>query len=163
MPLDALVLLGCRIELDGRPSLAGQRRARVLADAFHSGRAPLCVVSGGRRWHGVAEAEALMAELSRLGVPADAMLPELRSLSTCENARGARDVLQPLGASRVGVVTCDWHARRALACFRAAGFVAEAIPAPSPTVPPIFRARREARERFSYWLDRAATWGWCRP
>lgn len=49
MSLDALVLLGCRIEPDGRPSAAGQRRARALADAFHAGRAPLCVVSGGDR------------------------------------------------------------------------------------------------------------------
>ena len=163
MPLDALVLLGCKIDLDGRPSLAGQRRARALADAYHAGRAPLCVVSGGRRWHGISEAEALMAELERLGVPARAMLPELRSLSTCENARGARELVLPLGASRVGVVTCDWHSRRALRCFRVAGFVAEAIPAPSPHMPLGFRARRAARERVSYWLDRVATWGWSRP
>lgn len=160
MPLDALVLLGCRIELDGRPSAAGRRRARVLADAFHAGRASLCVVSGGRRWHGVAEAEALMEELERLGVPTHAMLPELRSLSTCENARGVRDVLAPFGARHVGVVTCDWHARRALVCFRKAGFVPESIPAPSPALPPVPRVRRAVRERVSYWLDRLATFGW---
>jgi uncharacterized SAM-binding protein YcdF (DUF218 family) len=160
MSLDALVLLGCRIERGGRPSDAGQRRARALADAFLAGRAPLCVVSGGRRWHGVAEAEALMAELERLGVPRDAMLPELRSLSTCENARGVRDVLMPLGLVRVGVVTCDWHAPRALACFRTAGLVPEAIPAASPRIALTRRARRAVRERVSYWLDRLATFGW---
>jgi uncharacterized SAM-binding protein YcdF (DUF218 family) len=163
MPLHALVLLGCKIEPDGRPSPAGQRRARALADAFHAGRAPLCVVSGGRRWHGLSEAEALMAELERLGVPARAMLPELRSLSTCENARGAKEVLAPLGATRVGVVTCDWHSPRALACFRTVGFVAEAIPAASPRMPLAFRARRRAREHVSYWVDRVATWGWSQP
>lgn len=162
MPLDALVLLGCRIELDGRPSAAGRRRARALADAFHAGMASRCVVSGGRRWHGIAEAEALMQELERLGVPEQAMLPELRSLSTYENARGVRDVLAPFGARRVGVVTCDWHAPRALACFRAVGFVPEAIPAPSPTLPPARRVRRAVREGVSYWLDRLATFGWAK-
>jgi uncharacterized SAM-binding protein YcdF (DUF218 family) len=160
MSLDALVLLGCRIERDGRPSAAAQRRARALAAAFHAGRAPLCVVSGGRRWHGVAEAEALMLELARLGVPERAMLPELRSLSTSENARGVRDVLAPLGAKRVGVVTCDWHVPRAVACFQSAGFVAEPIPAPSPRAPLSRRAKRAVRERVSYWLDRVTTFGW---
>ncbi len=163
MPLDALVLLGCQIEPGGRPSPAGRRRARTLADAFFEGRAPRSVVAGGRRWHGVAEAESLMRELEMLGVPEDTLLPELRSLSTCENARNTREVLAPFRARRVGVVTCDWHMPRALASFRAAGFEAFAIPARSPARSALVRTRRAVRERISFPLDRFATWGWSRP
>lgn len=158
--LDALVLLGCRILRNGEPAPAGQRRVREAARAFHRGAAPLVIVSGGRRWDGRSEAETLAAELERLGVPRSAILLELRSLSTAENARYVAELLAERSARRVGVVTCDWHAPRAISSFRAAGVSAEAIPAASPREGIGGRARRAARERLSSVIDRWATWGW---
>lgn len=158
--LDAIVVLGCRILPGGRPSAPGLRRAREAAHVYRAGGARWVVVSGGRRWHGISEAEALASELERLGVPRERMLLELRSLSTCENARNVSELLAEHGLERIGVVTCDWHARRALQSFRAAGVVPEAVPAPSPPEPAHQRLARALRERVSFPLDRWATWGW---
>jgi len=158
--LDALVLLGCRILPGGEPSAAGRRRARAAARAFERGVAPLVIVSGGRRWHAVSEAEALAAELVRLGVPESAIVLELCSLSTCENARYVARTLEAHRLGRVGIVTCDWHMDRALSSFRRAGVDAEAVPAASPEQPLPTRVRRAARERLSLVLDAWATWGW---
>jgi len=158
--LDAIVLLGCRILPGGKPSEAGRRRVEAAARAFHRGDAPLVVGSGGRRWHGVSEAEALARELTVLSVPSEVVVLELRSLSTGENARSVAELAAHYPLKRVGIVTCDWHMRRALASFAAAGLDAVAIAAPSPAKPRATRVRRAVRERVSTVLDRFATWGW---
>jgi uncharacterized SAM-binding protein YcdF (DUF218 family) len=147
----------------GEPSPAARRRALAAARAYHRGAARVVIASGGRRWYGVSEAETLARELVLLSVPTSAVLLELASLSTCENARAVRDLCAPRGLSRVGVVTCDWHLPRALACFRAAGFEATGFAAPSPRPALLRRAQRRVRERVSFVLDRWATWGWSAP
>jgi uncharacterized SAM-binding protein YcdF (DUF218 family) len=163
VPLDAIVLLGCRIGPGGRPSEAALRRAAAAARAWHEQIAPLVVVSGGRRWAGVSEAEALGRELVRLGVEAEAIVPELCSLSTQENARYTARIVRARGLSRVAVVTCDWHLPRALVCFHGAGIDALGIPAPSPPASRILRLRRAARERIGQLLDNIAGIGGLEP
>jgi uncharacterized SAM-binding protein YcdF (DUF218 family) len=161
--LHALVLLGCRIEPAGELTAAARRRALTAVRAFQDGLAPLVIVSGGRRWFGVSEAEALSSELERRGVPGPAIVQELRSLSTCENARNVARILAERNLRSVGLVTCDWHMPRALASFRRAGISAEPISAPSPTMPWYARVYRSQRERVSFVVDRFATWGWPGP
>jgi uncharacterized SAM-binding protein YcdF (DUF218 family) len=163
MRLDAIVVLGCRVRPDGRLSATATRRVVRAAGAFRQGVAPLLVASGGRRWHGVAEAEALRVALMDQGIPATAIVTEWCSLSTYENARYSAKVLFARGAERVGIVTCDWHMRRALQAFRRAGV--EAVPLVAPSIErPLGRMLiRRVRERLSCKLDRFATWGWSRP
>lgn len=150
---DALVLLGCRIGPGALPGGAAARRARAAARAWHERVAPIVIVSGGRRWAGVAESEALAAELERLGVAPAALVTELCSLSTHENARYSAEILQRRGARRAAIVTCDWHLPRALACFRALGVEAVGIAAPSPPTTLAVRARRAVSEWLGRWLD----------
>jgi uncharacterized SAM-binding protein YcdF (DUF218 family) len=156
MDLVALVLLGCRLEPEGRLSPAAQRRVQVAARAFHAGQAPRIVVSGGRRWFGVAEADAMARALVDQRVPEQQLVLEWLSASTAENALYSARLLP--AQARVGVVTCDWHMRRALACFRRVKLLPSALAAASPSLPVMLRARRGARERLSAWLDRIATW-----
>ena len=159
----ALVLLGCRLEPGGALTPAARRRVETTARAFRNGEAELVLVSGGRRWYGVAEAEAFTRELELMGVPSSCVVQELRSLSTCENARNVAELLRERGLSRVGLVTCDWHMPRALESFRRAGVVAEPVRAASPELPWSGRVYRAGRERVSFVIDRFATWGWQRP
>src|SRR5262249_32960802 len=114
--LDALVLLGCRVAPASR-SGAAHRRALRAASAYAEGVAPLVVVSGGKRWHGVREADALRESLLRAGVPDSAIVVETRSLTTRQNARFVAELLRRRGLTRAGIVTCDWHLSRAIACF----------------------------------------------
>jgi uncharacterized SAM-binding protein YcdF (DUF218 family) len=152
---DAIVLLGCRIGLFGRPSDSAARRADRVAELWHEGLTSLIVVSGGRQWHGVAEANALAEYLVRhRGVPKEAILCECHSQSTAENARYSARLLTSRGLARIGLVTSDWHIARALGAFRRAGLACEPLPALSPPARYWVRVCRTVREVVSHQLDR---------
>jgi uncharacterized SAM-binding protein YcdF (DUF218 family) len=156
---DALVLLGCRVAVERLPGPAARRVART-AVAFREGWSARVVVSGGRKWEGLVEADALAAELEKEGVPRNALLLERASRTTLENARLTARLLAELGARRIGLVSCDWHLARALWCFRRAGVAAEPVPAPSPSVPALRRRLRRAKEQGAWFLDRAMALAW---
>jgi uncharacterized SAM-binding protein YcdF (DUF218 family) len=151
---DALVVLGCKVKKDALPAAAA-RRVACAVRAFEAGLAPRVVVSGGRRWDGVVEAERLASELARYGVPESALLLERESWTTRDNAVRTARLLAPLGVRRVGVVTCDWHLARALWSFRREGLDAHGVPAASPAIPAHRRALRLLREQGAWLLDRA--------
>lgn len=119
----------------------------------------MIVASGGRRWYGVAETEALGRELIQLGVDPDAIIREWRSLTTLGNAVYSARLLRERGSRRVGVVTCDWHMPRALASFRLVGLDPAALPAESPPIPASRRMLRALGERGSWFLTRIAQRG----
>ncbi len=152
MSFDALVLLGCRVA-DGVLPGAAARRVERAAAAYHAGLAPRIIVSGGRAWQGGIEADQLAGALEARGVPRHAMLLERASRTTRENARLSAALLASVGATRVGLVSCDWHLPRALACFRRVGVQAEPVAAPSPPVGAVRRAARSVRERGAAMID----------
>jgi len=153
---DAIVVLGCRIAPSGRPAAPAARRAATGASAFFAGVAPRIVVSGGRRWGSQIEASALRRALEGAGVPAGAVIEELCSLSTYENAIFSAAILARLGARRAAVVTCPWHMARALRAFRAAGVDAHALPTGVAEIPRPRRLYLEAREIVCSHLDARA-------
>jgi uncharacterized SAM-binding protein YcdF (DUF218 family) len=153
---DAIVVLGCRIAPSGRLLPPAARRAAAAAAAFHAGVAPWIVVSGGKRWGAQIEARALGNALVRAGVPAGAIVEELCSLSTYENAIFTAAVLRRIGARRAAVVTCPWHMARALDSFRAAGVDALPLPAARAEIPMGRRVYLEAHEIVCRWFDAQA-------
>ena len=141
----AVAILGCRAD-----SATLERRARAGSAAF-KGRsgdgAKLALACGGRRWGGVAEADAIARILVETGVPPDAVARELCSLDTRDNARFAAALLARRGLSRVALVTCTWHLPRATQLFEAAGLeVVEGIGVDPPSPTPRQRAYWAARE-----------------
>jgi uncharacterized SAM-binding protein YcdF (DUF218 family) len=154
VPLDALVVLGCPVHAGALPPPAARRVARA-SKAYREGLSSRVVVSGGRRWDGFVEADVLGAELVRQGVPEAALLLERQSRTTRENARYTAELLGPLGARKVFVVSCDWHLPRALFCFARFGLEAEAVPVPAPPLPFARRTLRQLREEGAWLLDRA--------
>jgi len=128
---DAIVVLGCRILPSGRPGAPAVRRAAAAASAYQSGVAPWVIASGGRRWGGQAEARVFRRELCEAGVPDAAIIEELCSLSTYENAIFSAAVLRRLAGKprpRAAIVTCPFHMPRALSNFRATGVDASPFP-----------------------------------
>lgn len=155
----AIVLLGCRIRPGAElPGAAGRRAARA-ARAFHDSVAPLVVASGGKRWNGVTEAEALRRALTKAGVPSHQILLETRSHSTRENALFVAELLQKRRIQRIALVTCDFHMPRALLSFRAVGLSALGLPVLSPRGSVLRRARRVVTERIKSLYARIM-WGW---
>lgn len=110
---DAIVVAGCRVLPDGRPSLALQRRTDLAVALWRQGRAPVIVFTGGLGEHAPTEAAAAAAHAVDQGVPLVAIQLEDRSTSTEENARFAA----ALGHRRVLVVTDAYHVFRAERTF----------------------------------------------
>jgi uncharacterized SAM-binding protein YcdF (DUF218 family) len=158
-PVDALVVLGCRT--DGAGGGAARRRTETAGLAY----ARLCprwvIVSGGRRWSGTPEADAIAAGLVERGVPEAVIVRDLCSFTTLENAVYSSELLRAAGATSPAIVTCDWHLPRALACFEAIGVTVSGIGAPSRSSFAA-RLRRRASERVSRWLDERLAREWVR-
>jgi uncharacterized SAM-binding protein YcdF (DUF218 family) len=110
----------------------------------------------------VTEADAIADMLVSFGVPRKAIVRELCSLSTLENAAYTAELLQAAGISRVCVVTCDWHLPRALACFESVGVAVEGIAAVAPLTTASRRAKRFL-EGVRTWIDRRVASHWARP
>jgi uncharacterized SAM-binding protein YcdF (DUF218 family) len=84
---DAMVVAGCRVFPDGRPSAALARRVGVAAALFQQGAAPRIVLTGGPSVGApISEARAAAALCERLGVPARHLVLEEASTTTLENA-----------------------------------------------------------------------------
>lgn len=145
--VDAIVVLGCRVLASGRLTAAAEGRAHAAADAYGAGMAPRIVASGGRRWGSQIESVALKDSMVKRGVPAEAIVAELWSLTTYENAIFSAALLRQTGARTAVVVTCAWHLPRALMSFRSAGIDAAAWPRES-TGRNLARSGAESVRRF---------------
>ncbi len=114
---DAIVVAGCRVLPDGRPSMALRRRTSLAVELWEQAIAPRIVFTGGIGPDAPAsEAAVAAAYAQRQGVPSEALLLEERSTSTEENARFAAELL-PEGA-RVVVVSDAYHVLRCERVFR---------------------------------------------
>ncbi len=152
---DAIVLLGCRVLSSGRLSAEATARTRAAAAAYLAGEGLVVVASGGRRWGPHAEATRMKAALVEAGVPAEAVVTELCSLSTFENAVFVAPILERLGVAGARIVTSDFHMRRALENFRALGVAATPLPIRGPERSFARRAVLFVQERIRERFDRA--------
>ena len=143
LPAQVVLLVpGCRVLLDGRPSPALSRRASGAAARWREalgterpGEArplPLLIGSGAG-----GEAAAIAGVARAAGVPEAAIRQEARARTTEENARFTAELLAAEGVDpaeiRLIVCTDRWHLPRCLrVCRRHFGPGAEgwAIPAP---------------------------------
>ncbi|WP_394844370.1 YdcF family protein [Pendulispora brunnea] len=149
----AMVVLGCKVVFDGGGKLTGAagRRANAAAQAW---RPPVVVVvSGGRMWNGVVEADALATALVERGVPKEYIVRERCSFHTVDNARFSSVLLARREIREVSLVTCDWHLPRARRIFERQGLaVVREVPAKSPERGVRHRVWRWGRERVAEWL-----------
>lgn len=118
--LDAIVVLGAPLAPSGALTQILDERVRAAAALWRAGAARRVVASGGNTGNAPrAEAEAIAEALHREGI--DDVLVESRSRTTAENARFTAELLAPLGAQSVWLVTQPFHGRRAARLFRRAG------------------------------------------
>lgn len=85
--------------------------------AFHK-----MLISGGG-------APAIESFLRAYGVPKEAILLEVQSASTYENALFSKPLLEGLPGKKL-LLTSDYHMYRAIACFRKLGIAVEPYPFP---------------------------------
>lgn len=119
-PLDAIVVLGAPLHPSGALSQILAERVAAAAALYHAGGARRVIASGGiTQGAPRAEADAIAEGLRAAGV-VDVVV-ENRSRTTAENARLTADLLAPLGARSIWIVTQPFHGRRAARLFRNVG------------------------------------------
>jgi len=94
------------------------------AALYHAGAAKKMLLAGGKvdpSDEGPQLADSMLELMTRLQVPADAILVERSSRSTYENAVESARILKEHGIGRVILVTDAAHLPRAVRCFRAQG------------------------------------------
>ena len=103
---DLIIVAGCRVYPDGRPSPALARRTRKAVQLWERGLASHVVFTGGLGTYAPTEATAASRYARELGLPEAAILLEDSSTSTEENARFASEHYP---AERVLVVSDTYH------------------------------------------------------
>jgi len=128
---DAIVVLGAA-QYDGRPSPVFRARLDHAIDLWHAGRAPLLVVTGGRR-EGDRTTEAATARdyAVAAGVPGEAILMEDRGRSTLESIEAVVPILAEVGAGPTLFVSDRSHMLRVLRMAKDLGVEAYGSPTAS--------------------------------
>lgn len=111
-----VIILGCKVNPDGSPSLMLQNRLEAATAYLNANENCVCVVSGGQGANEPrTEAETMREYLIASGISADRILTEDKSSSTDENIAFSLAVLEEnsLDASSVAIVTDAFHQLRA--------------------------------------------------
>ena len=118
--LDALIVLGARVDPDG-PSPALTRRLNAVMALLDDHPDAVIIASGGQGPdEPMTEARCIRDELVKRGVDPDRIRMEERSTATAENLAFSRALL-PSPDAAVGIVTNNYHVFRATRLARKAG------------------------------------------
>ena len=142
--LDAIVVLGARVNEDGQPSGSLNERITAAADYLQRNPDTIVVASGGQGSdEPISEAQCIRDHLVAAGIDPDRILVEDVSTSTKENLANSFALLEGR-AAQVGIVTNDFHIFRALCVGRAQGdYLLSPVPARSSLSGFIHYAMRE--------------------
>ncbi len=126
---DAVIVLGCQVYSDGQLSPQLNLRLRAALDTYRND--PRLIITTGGQGEGepAPEGRVMRDWLISQGVPEDDVIAECESVNTRQNLTFAKALL-PEGATRVTVVTSDFHLPRALALARDLGLDADGIGSP---------------------------------
>lgn len=132
---DVIVILGGGAtsgtpDLDGQGNMSGPAANRLLAAArlYRETGLPI-IFSGGQVFADSGnEADIARRQLIGLGIPAEDILPENRSLNTEQNAVNTAKLMQEHGFSRPVLVTSGFHMPRSMVQFGHAGLTPQAFP-----------------------------------
>jgi vancomycin permeability regulator SanA len=126
---DLVVVFGCRVFADGRPSMALSDRVKTGVELFQAGLAPRLVLSGGPGDGEVHETDAMRQLALSLGVPDDAIETDRSGLSTRDTVKNLLAKNPGNRSPRVLAVSHFYHLPRIKLSFRRAGWEVWTVPA----------------------------------
>jgi len=118
--LDYIIVLGAQVRENG-PSSVLKYRLDKAVEYLNENPDTVCIVSGGQGPNEPCpEAEAMSAYLIEKGIEANRILVENKSLSTVENIRNSKELMNE-SYNGVGIVTNNFHVYRAVRMAKAQG------------------------------------------
>lgn len=130
-----VIVLGCKVNPSGNPSLMLQNRIDAAADYLLANPDAVCVVSGGQGDDEPAtEAQVMFNGLVKLGVEPNRIIKEDKSTSTKENLEFSLEKLEEQGLSteNIIIVTDGFHQFRAHLMLEKLGGKAASVNAQTP-------------------------------
>ena len=110
---DAALVLGCPAQADGAPSLCERCRVKSAVRLYRRGVVGTLVFSGGAAHSQYIEADVMADLAMKRGVPGAAILREGRALTTWQNVRYAKYLLEDNHLATTLVVSTADHLPRA--------------------------------------------------
>lgn len=110
-----LIILGCKVDAGGTPSLMLQRRLKAGIKYLEAHPDAVCIVSGGKGAdEPVSEALAMKRFLTAEGIAEDRIYSEERSTNTAENIAFSKEIIDANALSgNIIIATDDFHQLRA--------------------------------------------------
>lgn len=147
-----IIVLGAGVN-GTEPSRSLSERLQAAYDYLSANPESVAVLTGGQgKGEDITEAACMYRELTELGISPHRLYLEERSTSTIENLRYSLDLLEEeLGfhPGKVGIVSSEYHLRRAKLFAKSLGVVAEGIPAKTTLLP--LRLNYYLREIAAVW------------
>ena len=137
------LVLGAGVFSDGEPSPVLEGRLEIALGLFRERKVTWVLVSGDNRAHNYNEPQAMRKWLIKRGIPMDRVVSDYAGRRTYDSLRRAQAVF---GATRLVVVTSDFHMPRALFLARSMGLDAVGVAAGTAGLPLKARAGFLARE-----------------
>ncbi len=164
-PADVIVVLGARVEPDGRPGSDLTSRTYHAVDLWLAGYAPHIICTGGFKDEQLSAASVCRRFAIELGVPADQAWLADGTTNTIEDAAATAQVMVQHGWRSAILVSHPLHLYRARWLFRRAGI--DAVTSPTTTLtsrifPPL-RAWYALREAGALVATALHGWGWLPP
>ncbi len=132
---DAVIVLGCRVDKSGKPSLMLRRRLEAACEYLKEHEDLICVVSGGQgEDEPVSEAKAMKETLIEMGIGEERIIAEDISESTEENIAFSAQLLTDMGieVNEAAIVTDGFHLYRASLMAERAGLKTTSVSADTP-------------------------------
>ena len=123
-PADAIVVLGAKVDDNGRASLALHDRVTTACELYHDGYTRLIILSGGDNEPAVMKQICLDQ-----GVPADAIRLDDQGITTEQTVVHTLPILRAEHATRILAVSHAYHLARVKLAYQQAGVEVFTVPA----------------------------------
>jgi vancomycin permeability regulator SanA len=118
---DLALVLGSKVELDGKPSRRLQARLDRAVELFRAGYFRQVLVSGGVGKEGYDEAKVMAEYLFQKGIPSEVILQDNKGKTTFDSARATAQLSREHEFKSVIVVSQYFHIPRSVFALRKVG------------------------------------------
>lgn len=118
---DVGVVLGNKVELNGKPSKRLQGRLDKAVELYEKGYFNYIIVSGGTGKEGFDEAVVMKEYLTKVGIPEDKILIDSNGYNSYMTAKNTKEIMDEMDFESVTIITQFYHISRTKLAFNKVG------------------------------------------